>query len=409
MLVDWLSALFGHWIVYPMLLSILVAFTSIATVLLFVSVSFYLSRQLVRPWVNRLIDWFEGDTLDVTSAQRPALASHIAHLIPAILLVGLVPFFFGSWPWWESLVHTLTWLYLYVFIALTFAALADVIQAMLAARHQDSNIPFKVISQLTKLVIFIVLAIMAVSLLMGTSPAYLLSGLGALTAILLLVFRDALLGFVASIQIAVNRMVARGDWIEMPKYGANGSVIELALTTVKVRNFDNTVTTLPTYALISDSFKNWRAMQESGGRRIMRAILIDILSIRFVDADELAKIKQAPMLADFFGEQKLVNLEQPDLTNTALFRAYVEWQLRKHPLINQNLMVMVRQLQPSEVGLPIEIYCFSADKDWANYERIQSDIFDNLLATLPLFDLQAFQRVGSRRNEYDVDKTSFGE
>ena len=402
MLVDWLTGLLSHWIAYPALLNILVAMTSILAVLLFVGVSFYLSRQLVRPWVNRLIDWFEGDTLDATIQHRPALASHIAHLIPAILLVELVPFFFGSWPWWENLVHTLTWLYLYVFVALSLAALADVVQAMLAARHQDSNIPFKVISQLTKLVIFIVLAIMAVSLLMGASPAYLLSGLGALTAVLLLVFRDALLGFVASIQIAVNRMVARGDWIEMPKYGADGSVIELALTTVKVRNWDNTVTTLPTYALISDSFKNWRAMQESGGRRIKRAILIDILSIRFVDAKEMAKIKQSPMLADFFAEQNLINLDQAGLTNTALFRAYVEWRLRKHPLINQNLMVMVRQMQPSEVGLPIEIYCFSADKNWANYERIQSDIFDNLLATLPLFDLQAFQRIGSRRDEHDL-------
>jgi miniconductance mechanosensitive channel len=405
MLVDWLTGLLSHWIVYPTLLAILVAMTSVVTVLLFVGVSFYLSRQLVRPWVNRLIDWFEGDTLDATIAHRPALASHIAHLIPAILLVELVPFFFGSWPWWENLVHTLTLLYLYVFVALSLAALADVVQAMLAARHQDSNIPFKVISQLSKLVIFIVLAIMTVSLLMGASPAYLLSGLGALTAVLLLVFRDALLGFVASIQIAVNRMVARGDWIEMPKYGADGSVIELALTTVKVRNWDNTVTTVPTYALISDSFKNWRAMQESGGRRIKRAILVDIHSIRFVDAKELTKIKKSAMLADFFAEQTLINLDQAGLTNTALFRAYVEWRLRKHPLINQNLMVMVRQMQPSEVGLPIEIYCFSADKNWANYERIQSDIFDNLLATLPLFDLQAFQRIGSRRDEHDFELT----
>jgi miniconductance mechanosensitive channel len=400
MLVDWLSGWLGQWILFPALLSVVVAITSIAAVLLFIGVSFYLSRQLVRPWVNRLINWFEGDTLDVTVVQRPALASHIAHLIPAILLVELVPFFFGSWPWWENLVHTLTWLYLYVFVAMTLAALTDVVQAILTSRQPDSNIPFKVISQLTKLVIFIVLAIMTVSLLMGTSPAYLLSGLGALTAVLLLVFRDALLGFVASIQIAVNRMVARGDWIEMPKYGADGSVIELALTTVKVRNWDNTVTTVPTYALISDSFKNWRAMQESGGRRIKRAILVDIHSIRFVDEKELNRIKRHPMLATFFADQQLINLEQPDLTNTALFRAYVEWRLRKHPLINQNLMVMVRQMQPSEVGLPIEIYCFSADKNWANYERIQSDIFDNLLATLPLFDLEAFQRIGSRRDDY---------
>lgn len=400
MLVDWLEALLSQWIGMQALLSFFVVITSLLAVIFFVGISFYFSRQLVRPWINRMINWFEGDTLDATVDERPALASHVAHLIPAILLVELVPFFFGSWPWWEAVIHKVTWLYLYLFIALSFAALADVIQAILAARNPSSNIPFKVISQLAKLLIVILLIIMSISLLMGASPAYLLSGLGALTAVLLLVFRDALLGFVASIQIAANRMVSRGDWIEMPKYGADGSVIELALTTVKVRNFDNTVTTLPTYALISDSFKNWRAMQESGGRRIKRAILLDIHSIRFVDEQELSKIKQEAMLAEFFAQQTLLDLTQTDLTNSALFRAYVEWRLRQHPLINQNLMVMVRQMQPSEVGLPIEVYCFSADKNWANYERIQSDIFDNLLATLPLFDLQAFQRVSSRRDWY---------
>jgi len=293
MLVDWLEALLSQWIGMQALLSFFVVITSLLAVILFVGISFYFSRQLVRPWINRMINWFEGDTLDATVDERPALASHVAHLIPAMLLVELVPFFFGSWPWWEAVIHAVTWLYLYLFIALSFAALADVTQAILAARNPSSNIPFKVISQLAKLLIVMLLIIMSISLLMGASPAYLLSGLGALTAVLLLVFRDALLGFVASIQIAANRMVSTGDWIEMPKYGADGSVIELALTTVKVR-----------------------------------------------------------------------------------------------------------QMQPSEVGLPIEVYCFSADKNWANYERIQSDIFDNLLATLPLFDLQAFQRVSSRRDWY---------
>jgi miniconductance mechanosensitive channel len=222
--------------------------------------------------------------------------------------------------------------------------------------------------------------------------------LGALTAVLLLVFKDAILGFVASIQIAVNNMVNVGDWIEMPKYGADGDVLEIALTTVKVRNWDNTITTIPTYALISDSFKNWRGMQQSGGRRIKRAINIDIGTIRFIKADELEQLQQRRRLQTFFQQQDVLDLlASDDVTNIALFRFYVQWILRRHEKINQQMTLMVRQLQSTEVGLPVEIYCFSADKNWLNYEAIQADIFDKLFAILPVFDLAAFQRISSRQ------------
>jgi miniconductance mechanosensitive channel len=312
------------------------------------------------------------------------------------MLIAFVEFFFGAWPSLHSIASKLTWLYLYVFIGLTLAGLVNLLTAIYALKFEESNVPYKVISQLIKLVTFIVVAILSVSLIVGSSPAYLLSGLGALTAVLILVFRDAILGFVASIQIAANRMVAKGDWIEMPKYGADGNVIEVALTTVKVRNWDNTVTTLPTYALISESFKNWRAMERSGGRRIKRSILLDIQTVRFVHQEELEKLKQHPSLQKFFAEQNYLDTDQDDLTNTALFRAYVEWRLRNHPMINQRLTLMVRQLQSSEVGLPIEVYCFSSDKNWVNYEKIQSDIFDKLFAILPVFGLAPFQRISSR-------------
>lgn len=369
---------------------------TLLSVLILIGFSFYLSRQLLLPLLSRLIDHLEGDTLDATQDERPKLASHIAHLVPAILLINFVEFFFSSWHAWELWANKITWLYLYLFIGLTFTSLIDLLTAIYALKFKNSNLPYRVITQLVKLITFIVIGILSVSLLVGSSPAFLLSGLGALTAVLLLVFRDTLLGLVASVQVAANRMVAKGDWIEMPKYGANGNVIEVALTTVKVRNWDNTVTTFPTYALISDSFINWRAMQESGGRRIKRSIQLDIHTVRFVDEAELTKFKNNPFLSRFFEEQNYVDLNQADLTNSALFRAYIEWTLRQHPLINQNLMVMARQLQPTEVGLPIEVYCFSADKNWVNYERIQSDIFDRLLAVLPLFDLMAFQRLGGK-------------
>src|SRR5690606_11505664 len=189
------------------------------------------------------------------------------------------------------------------------------------------------------------------------------------------------------------------DWIEMPKYGADGDVTEIALTTVKVRNWDNTITTIPTYALISDSFKNWRGMQQSGGRRIKRAINIDINTIRFIKGPELEQLQQRQRLHDFFQQQDVRDLlSSDDVTNIALFRYYVRWILRQHPSINQDMTLMVRQLQPTEVGLPIEIYCFSADKNWLNYEAIQADIFDKLFAILPVFDLAAFQRIGSRQS-----------
>ena len=375
--------------------SMAVALTLMA-VLLFVALSFFISRRILMPFINRVIEHMDGATLEVTKEERSALASHIAHLVPALMLIAFVDFFFGAWPSLHSIASKLTWLYLYVFIGLTLAGLVNLLTAIYALKFEASNVPYKVISQLIKLVTFIVVAILSVSLIVGSSPAYLLSGLGALTAVLILVFRDAILGFVASIQIAANRMVAKGDWIEMPKYGADGNVIEVALTTVKVRNWDNTVTTLPTYALISESFKNWRAMERSGGRRIKRSILLDIQTVRFVHAEELETLKQHPSLQTFFAEQNYLDIDQEDLTNTALFRAYVEWRLRNHPMINQRLTLMVRQLQSSEVGLPIEVYCFSSDKNWVNYEKIQSDIFDKLFAILPVFGLAPFQRISSR-------------
>lgn len=393
-LAEWLNAtnLYTSW--HEPLVLVL----TLISVLVFVLLSFYISRRVLRPLINRSIEHMDGVTLEATKTERRALSSHIAHIVPALMLIVLVTFFFGAWSTLELVASKVTWLYLYVFIGLAIAALVNLITAIYALRYESSNLPYKVISQLLKLVTFIVVAILSASTIIGSSPALLLSGLGALTAVLLLIFRDAILGFVASIQIAANRMVAKGDWIEMPKYGADGNVIEVALTTVKVRNWDNTVTTLPTYALISDSFKNWRAMQESGGRRIKRSILLDIHTVRFVDEEEMQRFKAQPNLQRFFKEQEFVDINQPDLTNSALFLGYIEWVLRNHPQINQRLMVMARQLQPTEVGLPIEVYCFSSDKNWLNYEKIQSDIFDKLLAILPEFDLSAFQRISSGKN-----------
>ncbi|MDX1392073.1 MAG: mechanosensitive ion channel [Rheinheimera sp.] len=363
-----------------------------------VALCFLLARAWLRPMLARLLDKLDGRLTKETAAERRTLASHLAHLVPALVLLALSPLLFSQSPQVSGALNVVVWLYLYLFVGLAIAAAISLIAKSYAYLVINPTIPYQGIAQLLKLLTFIVFSILIISTTLGKSPALLLSGLGALTAVLLLVFKDAILGFVASIQIAVNNMVNVGDWIEMPKYGADGDVTEIALTTVKVRNWDNTITTIPTYALISDSFKNWRGMQQSGGRRIKRAINIDINTIRFIDAAELKKLQQRQRLQTFFQQQNVTDLlEGDDVTNIALFRYYVCWTLCQHPKINQHMTLMVRQLQPTEVGLPMEIYCFSADKNWINYEAIQADIFDKLFAILPVFDLAAFQRIGSRQ------------
>ena len=237
------------------------------------------------------------------------------------------------------------------------------------------------------------------------SPVYLLSGLGAMTAVLMLIFKDPILGFVAGIQLISNRMLKPGDWIEMPKYGADGDVVDITLTTVKVQNFDNTITTIPTYALINDSFKNWRGMQESMGRRIKRAIYIDMNTIKFCSPEVLDRFSKIRYITDYMQKKSREvesyntegGIEAQDagnarrLTNIGTFRAYVYAYLQNHPMINTNLTFLIRQLAPTQYGLPLEIYVFSRDKNWVNYEAIQSDIFDHLLAIANEFDLKVYQ------------------
>ncbi len=366
--------------------------------ILIVALCFLLARAWLRPILARVLDKMDGRLTHETARERRKLASHLSHLLPALVLQALTPILFDQHEHLISTLSALIWLYLYLFVGLAITAAITLIAKSYAYLVTNPTIPYQGIAQLLKLLTFIVFSILIISTTLNKSPALLLSGLGALTAVLLLVFKDAILGFVASIQIAVNNMVNVVDWIEMPKYGADGDVIEIALTTVKVRNWDNTITTIPTYALISDSFKNWRGMQQSGGRRIKRAINLDINTIRFINHDELAQLQQRKRLQAYFQQKNVIELlDNEDVTNVALFRHYVQWTLCQHPKINQNMTLMVRQLQPSEVGLPVEIYCFSADKNWINYEAIQADIFDKLFAILPVFGLAAFQRIGSRQ------------
>jgi miniconductance mechanosensitive channel len=270
---------------------------------------------------------------------------------------------------------------------------------------EAGNRPIKGYLQVISLFVYVAAGIVVISILADRSPVVFLSGLGALTAVLMLVFRDTILSLVASVQIMSNDMIRIGDWVEMPQANADGDVIDIALHTVKIQNWDKTISTIPTNKFISESFKNWRGMSESGGRRIKRAIYLDMSSIHFLSDEELARLSRFEFLHDYLhakrGELEVANArdvpgddvvpDQRRLTNVGTYRAYVRHYLRNHPKIHQGMTLLVRQGQPGPQGLPLEIYCFSNDTDWGNYEGLQADIFDHLIASLREFGLQAFQ------------------
>ena len=270
------------------------------------------------------------------------------------------------------------------------------------------NRPIKGYLQVISLFLYVAAGILVVSILVGLNPVVFLSGLGALTAILMVVFRDTILSLVASVQIMSNNMISIGDWVEMPQANADGDVIDIALHTVKIQNWDKTISTIPTHKFISESFQNWRGMSESGGRRIKRAIHLDMSTIHFLSDEEVAQLSRFEFLHGYLQakqrELKVANAREgpaddvvPDqrrLTNVGTFRAYVLHYLKNHPTIHQDMTLLVRQLQPGSQGLPLELYCFSNDTDWGKYEALQADIFDHLIASLPEFGLEAFQEPG---------------
>jgi miniconductance mechanosensitive channel len=304
-----------------------------------------------------------------------------------------------------KLIQTVSNQWILLFGLLAFFSLLNALESLVYQRASSKHLPLRGLIQTVKLIASILIGLLAISDLIGKSPLILLSGLGALSAVLLLVFKDPILGLVAGIQLSANEMLSVGDWLEMPKYGADGDVIDIALTTVKVRNWDKTITTIPTYALISDSFKNWRGMSESGGRRIKRDILIDTSSIKFLDDELLQHLKKTQLLGGYLKE-KIKQVEDENasnpadmstringrrLTNVGTFRKYLVSYIEAHPQIHKDMTLMVRQLDSSSEGLPIQIYAFTNTTKWLEYEDIQSDIFDHVFAVLPEFGLRAHE------------------
>lgn len=359
-------------------------------------------RHVILTVVARLVKKTKATWDDVVFDRKVMV--HISRLVAPIILYILLPLAITN-PGLLSFVQRICMIYIIAIFLRFISSLLTAIFNVYSEREQFRDRPLKGLLQTIQVILFFVGGIVIVSILIDKSPMVLLTGLGASAAVLMLVFKDSIMGFVSGIQLSANNMLRVGDWIEMPKYGADGSVIEVTLNTVKVRNWDNTITTIPPYALVSDSFQNWRGMQESGGRRVKRSINIDMNSVKFCTPEMLAKYRKIRILKDYVEDTEkvienyneehgidnsvLVNGRRQ--TNLGVFRAYLTNYLKNLPAVNQNLTCMVRQLQPTDKGIPLELYFFSAIKDWVPYEGVQADVFDHVLAVIPEFDLHVFQ------------------
>ena len=373
-------------------------------VFLIALIAFLITKRIGVHLVHSLFNKTSSELDDVLIKHK--VFNRLALLVPSWIIYHLMPEALEHYTLLSNTLATATALYCVWVLVLVVDA---VLNALLEIYHRfpiSRRIPIQNFGQVAKLLVYFIAIIISASLILGESPMRLFAGLGAMTAVLMLVFKDPILGFVAGLQLSYNKMVALGDWIEIPQHKVDGDILEIGLTTVKVRNFDNTITTLPTQSLINDSFKNWRGMQESGGRRIKRAIHIDINSIKFCNEEALKRYSKIDYIQDYI-DCKAAEVEAHNkqyvrnqdshvngrrLTNIGTFRAYLLAYLKNHPQINQHLTLLVRQLAPTEAGLPLEVYVFSVEKNWIKYEAIQADIFDHFFAVAAEFDLQIFQK-----------------
>ncbi|MXP42295.1 mechanosensitive ion channel [Altererythrobacter soli] len=335
-----------------------------------------------------------------------AIAARLANIVPALIVSGGIALVPNLPEWVVDVTRNVVGAFIILTIALAISSGLSFVNDLYARRPDAASRPIKGYIQVVKIVLFMAATILMIAVLMEESPLLLLSGLGAMAAVLMLVFRDTILSLVASVQLTSNDMLRVGDWIEMPSCNADGDVIDIALHTVKVQNWDKTITTIPTHRLISDSYKNYRGMQESGGRRIMRSILLDQNSVRFLDPEEVQDLRRFALIDEYLdrkrGEIESWNaslieagrdpVNSRRVTNIGTFRAYVAAYLMANDRLAKGMTMIVRQLDPTPQGLPLQIYCFTNTTAWAEYEEIQSDIFDHLLAVLPRFRLRLFQQ-----------------
>ena len=354
--------------------------------------------QIFRAFTNKSVSTFDDYLI------KSNFPKYVAHLVPLVIIWNLIPIIFVESTLVIKLLFVLAKLYSVILFILIFRSILRTSRSFLKGTERFGDKPLESYVQVLMIFAWGIGIFLIINLLTGYSVTS-LATLGAASAVILLIFKDTILGFVASIQVSVNDIVRIGDWITFEKFGADGFVTEINLATVRVQNWDNTFTTIPTYSLIADSFQNWRGMQESGGRRIKRAIYIKQSSIKFLSEEDIIRLKKISLIRPYIEHRqkdidkfnrltevnKEVQINGRNQTNLGVFRFYIDAYLNENSAINKDLSLMVRHLAPTDKGLPIEIYCFSKDKRWVNYEHIQADIFDHLLAAIPYFDLEIFE------------------
>ncbi len=380
--------------------------TTVLIVIVILSIlSNYIFKRIIVQTITQVIKRTKNKWDDILLEQK--VFDKLSHFAPAIVIYFTIKYAFVEKDTFVDIIQKGMYIYMIIVSLIFFKLLFNALNDIYLHSSISKNRPIKGYLQLLNIFLVSIGVILIYSLITGNEVKGVLTGLGAMAAILLLIFKDTILGFVASIQLSSNNMVKIGDWISMPSKGADGTVLEITLNTVKVQNWDKTISTIPTYALVSESFSNWKGMEESGGRRIKRSINIDMRSVHFCSKEQLDKLQKIKCLSDYIinskhemekynaenGIDDSIKVNGRRLTNLGLFRKYLELYLHNNPKIHDDMTFLVRQLQPSERGIPIEIYVFSNDQEWANYEAIQADIFDHILAIIPEFELDVFQNL----------------
>lgn len=404
---DWLISVFKKFALqlqiseyYATIVSESIAFISLFAIALTL---YYITWYIIKRTLFQFIKKSKTNIDDILIKNK--VIARASLFVPSLIIDKFVAQSLPSFPDVFVFVQDLIDIYVIFIFAFLLDAIINSVNDLYNTFEVSKSKPIKGLMQVFKIIVYIVAGLLIIATLVGQDLSNIILGLGTLSAVLMLIFKDPILGFVGGIQLTLNDMVRIGDWISMPKYGADGDVLEITLTTVKVQNWDKTITTIPTYAMVTDSFTNWRGMSDSGGRRIKRHVSIDMNSVKFCTEEMLEKYKKFQLVSDYISQREseiqkyntennvdvstLVNGRRQ--TNLGVFRAYLRTYFEKHPRVNQDMTLIVRQLQPNELGIPIEVYVFSRNKAWVAYEDLQSDIFDHILAVIPKFDLRVFQ------------------
>ncbi|RLD77812.1 MAG: mechanosensitive ion channel family protein [Bacteroidetes bacterium] len=403
-LVNWLTGL-GLSQEYAVILR---EFFWVIIIVILAILSFYIARYFIIKTVHIIVARSKTKWDDILAEKRVFI--RLAYLAPAIVINFLSSHALSDFDFLNRIIQIITAIYMVIIFLQVVTAILNALNEIYQSYEVSRGKPIKGYIQVAKIIAYTIAFVIIITVLLGDRNLGWLAGFGAFSAVLMLIFKDPILGFVGGIQLSANNMVRIGDWIEMPKYGANGTVTDISLTTVKVQNWNKTITTIPTYTLITDYFKNWRGMEESGGRRIKRSINIDMNSIKFCTPEMLERFQKFEYVSEYVEEtEKLLtnyndkkNVDNGILvngrrqTNIGIFRAYLKGYLRNNPKVHNDMTFLVRQLQPTGDGLPIEVYVFSKDQEWDIYEDNQADIFDHILAVVQEFDLKVFQQPTGR-------------